>query len=71
MQRRKKVDFLAVNHIDYVDYKDAELLRRFIAENGKILPSRITGVSSKNQRKIATAIKRARIMAILPFIAEN
>ncbi|MDR0899328.1 MAG: 30S ribosomal protein S18 [Lactobacillaceae bacterium] len=61
---------MAVNHIEYVDYKDVELLRRFIAENGKILPSRITGTSSKNQRKIATAVKRARIMGLLPFVVE-
>ena len=69
--RRRRVDYLAVNHIDYVDYKDTELLQRFIADNGKILPRRITGTSSKNQRKIATAIKRARIMALLPFVANN
>ncbi|AVI93356.1 30S ribosomal protein S18 [Oenococcus oeni] len=68
---RRRVDYLAVNHIDYVDYKDTELLQRFIADNGKILPRRITGTSSKNQRKIATAIKRARIMALLPFVANN
>ncbi len=64
---RRRVDYLAVNHIDYVDYKDVNLLKRFIADNGKILPRRITGTSSKNQRKIARAVKRARIMALLPF----
>ncbi|MDN6900038.1 30S ribosomal protein S18 [Oenococcus sicerae] len=68
---RRRVDYLAVNHIDYVDYKDADLLQRFIADNGKILPRRITGTSSKNQRKIAIAIKRARIMALLPFVVNN
>jgi small subunit ribosomal protein S18 len=69
-QRRKKVDYLAVNHIEYVDYKNVELLKRFIAENGKILPSRITGTSAKNQRKVANAIKRARIMGLLPFVVD-
>ncbi|WP_099974110.1 MULTISPECIES: 30S ribosomal protein S18 [Lactobacillaceae] len=70
-RRRRKVDFIAANHIEHIDYKDTELLKRFIAENGKILPRRVTGTSAKNQRKLTTAIKRARIMALLPFVAEN
>lgn len=70
-QRRRKVDQIAVNHIEYVDYKDTELLKKFISERGKILPRRVTGTSAKNQRKVTTAIKRARIMALLPFIAED
>jgi small subunit ribosomal protein S18 len=69
--RRRKVDQIAVNHIEYVDYKNVELLKKFISENGKILPSRVTGTSAKNQRKVTTAIKRARIMALLPYIAEE
>ena len=68
---RKKVDFIAANKIENVDYKDTELLKRFISERGKILPRRVTGTSAKNQRKVVTAIKRARIMALLPFVAND
>lgn len=70
-RRRRKVDYIAANHIDYVDYKDVDLLKRFISERGKILPRRVTGTSAKNQRKVANAIKRARIMGLLPFVAEE
>lgn len=70
-RRRRKVDFIAANHIEYVDYKNTELLERFISERGKILPRRVTGTSAKNQRKLTTAIKRARIMGLLPFVAED
>jgi len=69
--RRRKVDYIAANHIDYVDYKDIDLLKRFISERGKILPRRVTGTSAKNQRKVTIAIKRARIMALLPFVSED
>lgn len=55
---------------DYVDWKDADLLRQFIPERGKIMPRRISGITAKDQRRIATAIKRARSMAILPFVAD-
>lgn len=70
-RRRRKVDYIAANHIDYVDYKDVDLLKRFISERGKILPRRVTGTSAKNQRKVVNAIKRARIMGLLPFVAED
>ncbi|MBD1833137.1 30S ribosomal protein S18 [Trichocoleus sp. FACHB-90] len=53
---------------DPIDYKDVELLRKFITERGKILPRRITGLTSKQQRDLTVAIKRARILALLPFI---
>ena len=69
--RRRKVDFIAANHIDYIDYKDVDLLKRFISERGKILPRRVTGTSAKNQRKLTVAIKRARVMGLLPFVAED
>ena len=69
--RSRKVDYIAANHINYVDYKDVDLLKRFISERGKILPRRVTGTSAKNQRKVAKAIKRARIMGLLPFVAED
>ena len=70
-RRRRKVDFIAANHIDYIDYKDVDLLKRFISERGKILPRRVTGTSAKNQRKLTVAIKRARVMGLLPFVAED
>ncbi|MDR2305539.1 MAG: 30S ribosomal protein S18 [Treponema sp.] len=53
-----------------IDYKDADTLRRFITERGKILPRRITGTCAKHQRALALAIKRARIIALLPFVAD-
>jgi len=53
-----------------IDYKDADMLRKFITERGKILPRRITGTCAKHQRFLAQAIKRARIIALLPFVAE-
>jgi small subunit ribosomal protein S18 len=55
---------------DYVDWKDVEFLRNFIPERGKIMPRRISGISAKDQRRIARAIKRARTMAMLPFVAD-
>lgn len=64
---KKKCHFCA-NNINEIDYKDAPFLRRFISSYMKILPSGKTGTCSWHQRKLATAIKRARIMALLPFI---
>jgi small subunit ribosomal protein S18 len=55
---------------DYIDWKDVDYLRRFIPERGKIMPRRISGVTAKDQRRIAKAIKRARTMALLPFVAD-
>lgn len=55
---------------DYVDWKDVDYLRQFIPERGKILPRRISGITAKDQRRIAQAIKRARTMALLPFVSE-
>lgn len=54
-----------------VDYKDIETLKRFISERGKILPRRITGVSARFQRELTEAIKRARYIALLPFVGED
>ena len=68
-RKRRKVDYIAANHIEYIDYKDIELLKRFISERGKILPRRVTGTSAKNQRKLTIAIKRARIMGLLAFVS--
>lgn len=56
---------------DPIDYKDVELLRKFITERGKILPRRITGLTAKQQRDMTLAIKRARYLALLPFINQE
>ena len=66
-RRRKKVCYFCANHIDYIDYKDVDLLKRYISEKGKILPRRVTGTCAKYQRLLTVAIKRARIMGLLPF----
>lgn len=65
--RRRRVSRLTAERIDYIDYKDTKLLQSFIAENGKILPRRLTGVSAWQQRKLTEAIKRARNIALLPY----
>jgi len=65
--KKEKRCYFCVNNLKDVDYKDANFLRRFINSYGKILPKKRTGSCSKHQRKLATAIKRARVMAILPF----
>lgn len=67
-KRRRKVSFLTINKIDFVDYKEVGILRRFMNDRGKILPSRQSGNTAKQQRMIATAIRRAREMALLPFV---
>ncbi|QQS41824.1 MAG: 30S ribosomal protein S18 [Acidobacteriota bacterium] len=54
----------------YVDWKDVEFLERFIPERGKIMPRRISGVSAKDQRRVARAIKRARVMALIPYVSD-
>lgn len=60
-----------IESIEYVDYKDVELLKRYLNEQGKILPRRITGVPQKFQRQLTRAVKRARHLALLPFVADN
>jgi small subunit ribosomal protein S18 len=65
--RRRRVSRLTAERIDYIDFKDVKLLQSFIAENGKILPRRLTGVSAWQQRKVTEAIKRARNIALLPY----
>ncbi|MFV0300119.1 MAG: 30S ribosomal protein S18 [Paracoccus sp. (in: a-proteobacteria)] len=65
--RRRKVDPLGGDNAPRIDYKDTRTLQRYISERGKIVPSRITAVSAKNQRKLAQAIKRARFLALLPY----
>ncbi|MGB2271897.1 MAG: 30S ribosomal protein S18, partial [Pseudomonadales bacterium] len=53
--------------VDYIDYKDLDVLKEYISETGKIVPSRITGTKAKYQRQLATAIKRARYLALVPY----
>jgi small subunit ribosomal protein S18 len=60
--------YFCINQIDEIDYKDVDLLRRFISSYYKILPRRKKGTCAKHQRKLKRAIKRARIMALLPFV---
>jgi small subunit ribosomal protein S18 len=68
--RRRKTCPFTGDGAPKIDYKDVKLLQRFVSERGKIMPSRITAVSAKKQRELATAIKRARNLALLPFIVE-
>jgi len=65
--RRKKFCRFTADGITEIDYKDLMILKGNVAENGKIVPSRITGTSAKYQRQLATAIKRARFLALLPY----
>ncbi len=68
--KKKKYCRFKKNGIKYVDYKDPEFLKKFLNEQGKILPRRITGTSLKYQRKVGQAIKRARQVALLPFVTD-
>lgn len=65
--RRKKTCYFKANRIDVVDYKDVELLKKFITESGKIVPSRITGTSAPYQRQLSRAVKLARFVGLLPY----
>jgi small subunit ribosomal protein S18 len=65
--RRKKYCRFTAEGITDIDYKDLNLLKQYVSESGKIVPSRITGTSAKYQRQLATAIKRARFLALLPY----
>lgn len=67
---RRKVCYFTKNRITSIDYKDTELLNRFISQNGKIIPRRVTGTKAKYQRMLATAIKRARQMALIPYVKD-
>lgn len=69
-RRRKRCPFTAAG-IKEIDYKDTDTLAKFITERGKILPRRITGVSAHHQRMLSLAIKRARHVALLPFVAQS
>ncbi len=68
--RKRKVCTFCVDKIDVLDYKDVAKMRKFISERGKILPRRVTGTCAKHQRVVTNAIKRARHIALLPFIID-
>ncbi len=69
--KTKKICRFTEMGIEYIDYKDVKLLQKFTTEQGKIIPKRITGTSAKFQRQLATAIKRARHLALLPYVADT
>ena len=68
--KKKKYCRFKKSGIKYIDYKDAEFLNKFLNEQGKILPRRITGTSLKYQRKVAQAVKRARHLSLLPYVTD-
>jgi small subunit ribosomal protein S18 len=70
-QPKKRDPFKERGVKDYIDFFDAKLMTRFLNEQGKLLPARITGSTAKMQRRLTTAIKRARHMAIIPFVSEG
>ncbi len=69
-RRRKKICIFCADKVEFIDYKDTAKLRKFISERGKILPRRVTGACAVHQREVNTAIKRARNMALLPFVTD-
>ena len=69
-RKRRKVCACCVDKVEHIDYKDAAKLRRYLSERGKILPCRMTGTCADHQRQLTVAIKRARQIALLPFVAE-
>lgn len=68
--RRKKVCQFCADKTEVIDFKDVEKLKKYVTERGKILPKRITGTCAVHQREVTTAIKRARIVALLPYVAD-
>ncbi|MBU0764527.1 MAG: 30S ribosomal protein S18, partial [Bacteroidetes bacterium] len=68
--KKKKYCRFQKNRIKYVDYKDPHFLKKFLNEQGKILPRRLTGTSLKYQRKVSVAVKRARHLALLPYVTD-
>lgn len=64
-----KQDYFSLNNIKHIDYKDTDILKKFLNPNGRIMSRKRTNVTMKNQRKLALAVKRARFMGLLPFVA--
>ena len=69
--KTKKVCRFTQNKVTYIDYKDVKLLQKYVTEQGKMIPKRITGTSSIYQRQLSLAIKRARHMALLPYVSDT
>ena len=69
-RKRKKVCSFCVDKVEHIDFKDTAKLRRYLSERGKILPRRTTGTCAAHQRDLTTAIKRARQIALLPYVAD-
>jgi len=69
--KTKKICRFTQNKVKYIDYKDVKLLQKYITEQGKIIPKRITGTKSKYQRQLSIAIQRARHMALLPYVSDT
>ena len=69
-RKRKKVCVFCADKVAFIDYKDTAKLRKFISERGKILPRRISGACAKHQREVNVAIKRARNVALLPYVCD-
>jgi small subunit ribosomal protein S18 len=67
---RRKVCNFCVDKVEAIDYKDVAKLRKYLTESGKILPRRMTGVCARHQRELAVAVKRARQMALIPYVAD-
>ena len=65
-----KQDYFSANNIKYIDYKDIEILKKFLNPNGKIMNNKRTGVTAKNQRQLTSAIKHARFLGLLPFVVK-
>jgi small subunit ribosomal protein S18 len=65
-----KQDYFSANNIKYIDYKDITILKKFLNPSGKIMSHKRTGITSKNQRKLALAVKHARYLGLLPFVAK-
>ncbi len=70
MRSRRRICAFCVDHVEFIDYKDQEMLKRYVNEFGRIRPRRQTGTCAKHQRSLAKAIKRARHIALLPFVSE-
>ena len=70
-QNKRKFCYFKENGITEIDYKDVKLLRRFVNDQGKIMPRRITGTSAKMHRKLVRAIKRSRSIALMPYVENN
>jgi len=68
-QKREKKCFFSENNIKHVDYKDTDILKKFLNPHARVISRKKTGVSAKNQRKLSVAVKRARFMALLPYVS--